>query len=127
MRPRWNVQCRGTLQSQHEGLGNDLVIHARVSPGDPDIEVWEEANAGAKKACHRSDDHQNTLKRDYYVNVQFQDLLTQVTERLWKEDDKYGQQTKQYIQPCSSSQLCITTAASSQVKNKRKSREIAIW
>jgi hypothetical protein len=47
--PRWNVQCHGTLQSQHEGLSNDLVMYARVSPGEPDIEVWEQANAGAKK------------------------------------------------------------------------------
>jgi hypothetical protein len=48
-RPRWNVQCHGTLQSQHEGLSNDLVMYARVSPGKPDIEVWEQANGGAKK------------------------------------------------------------------------------
>jgi hypothetical protein len=24
-------------------------MYARVSPGEPDIEVWEQANAGAKK------------------------------------------------------------------------------
>jgi hypothetical protein len=48
-RPRWNVQCHGTLKSQHEGLSNDLVMYARVSPGKPDIEVWEQANAGTKK------------------------------------------------------------------------------
>jgi hypothetical protein len=40
---------------------NDLVMHARVSLGDPDIEACEQVNAGTKKACHCAEDHWNML------------------------------------------------------------------
>ncbi|KAJ7793575.1 hypothetical protein B0H14DRAFT_2622684 [Mycena olivaceomarginata] len=104
-RPRWNVQCHGTLQSQHEGLSNDLVMYARVSPGKPDIEVWEQANAGAKKLaivlkitgtcckCRRKAVETSGPNLSILIEngITFQDPLTQVTEGLWREDDKYGQ------------------------------------